>query len=546
MKLSNNALNRMNPFYIVLNDQIRIVKWGTSIEKLCPEIRIDSHFEDCFEIKRNALNSDSNGIKVREEMLYFVSIKSTGLKLKGQFISTDNGFYLFVSTPLIAEIKDLRKSPLNLIDFPLHDYYTEGVFLLNEYERSNEEIQEYSEKLKQRNQTLEEQHAELTEVRVYLEEINEDLEWRVKHRTKELEQSNEELTDALSKLRNAQNKLVESEKLAALGQLVAGIAHEINTPIGAIKASIELIHKLFLDDMDGSAGSVVQKLSEERRTLFNELVKKICDTETYFSSREERQLTKEMKKSLEEDQIDEAAFISSSMRDVGFFQDLKPYYSLFQQADAIPVVSRLRDMAVQNNMARNIKTSVAKVDKIVSALKTYISDQAFHEKREINLVESIDNVLTLNRNSIKQGVEVRKNFAANKLIVNAYADELNQVWINLVHNSLQAMENRGVLDLGISYFDDVLFITIQDNGPGIPIDIQDKVFEPFFTTKKGGQGTGLGLALVRRIIEQHGGEIDLESEPGKTTFTITLPGLVRAEFDQSSTALLGIDNQNEL
>ncbi|WP_258097500.1 ATP-binding protein [Marinoscillum pacificum] len=544
MKLSNSAINRLNPFYVVVNDQKEIIEWGDSMGKLCPEIRSGSCFEEYFEIKKNGLNSDSNGIKLREEMLYFVTIKSSALKLKGQFILSEEEVYIFVGTPLIAEIKDLRESPLNLMDFPLHDYYTEGVFLLNEYERSNKEIQKFSDKLKERNQTLEEQHAELTEVRVYLEEINEDLEWRVKYRTKELEESNEELSAAIEKLKTTQNQLVESEKLAALGQLVAGIAHEINTPIGAIKASIELIHKLFLDDMDGSGGTVVQNLSCERRALFNELVAKICDTEVYFSSREERQFSRQMKNTLEEDQIPEAAFIASSMRDMGYFQDLKPYYALFQEADTIAVVSRLRDMAVQNNMAKNIKTSVAKVDKIVSALKTYISDQAFHEKREINLVESIDNVLTLNRNSIKQGVEVRKNFAANTLIVNAYADELNQVWINLIHNSLQAMENKGILDIQISYFDDVLFITIQDNGPGIPLEIQDKVFDPFFTTKKGGQGTGLGLALVKRIIEQHGGEIDLESEPGKTTLTITLPGLVRAEHDFADTPA-GIENQSE-
>ncbi len=519
----------MSPFYVVLNAEKQIQEWGSAIGKLCPDLKQGRDFEDYFEVKKHAFNSDERGVIIKEKILYFVSVKVSGIKIKGQFIITCDELFLFVCNPLIEEMRDISSSVLELSDFPLHHYLSESVFLLNEFERSSEEIDDYSEKLEERSIQVEEQHQELLSARRKLEDANAELESRVKERTKELEESNTELSQALNRLQSTQEKLVESEKLAALGQLVSGIAHEINTPMGAIKASIELIHKIILEDSNGVKGAAIVQMDKHKRLLFEDLIHSIYSSEAYYSSREERRLTKELRQSLEQYDVREASYIASAMRDIGYLHDLERYFELFKGSDALAVVARLRDMGVQNNMARNIKTSISKVDKIVSALKTYITDQTFHEKREVNLIESIDNVLTLHRNSIKQGVEVHKSFTAEKFILSAYADELNQVWVNLIHNSLQAMENQGVLNLSISHFEDLVFITIQDNGPGIPHELQRKVFEPFFTTKKGGQGTGLGLALVQKIIQQHGGEIDMESEPGKTTFTIAVPGLVRVE-----------------
>jgi two-component system NtrC family sensor kinase len=104
-----------------------------------------------------------------------------------------------------------------------------------------------------------------------------------------------------------------------------------------------------------------------------------------------------------------------------------------------------------------------------------------------------------------------------------YPDELNQVWTNLIHNALQAMDYKGILTINATQQDTKVIITITDTGKGIPREIQDKIFEPFFTTKPTGEGSGLGLDIVQKIIEKHEGEIEVESMPGKTTFTVSLP-----------------------
>ncbi len=162
---------------------------------------------------------------------------------------------------------------------------------------------------------------------------------------------------------------------------------------------------------------------------------------------------------------------------------------------------------------------------------------------EANVADGIDVVLTLYQNQLKQGVEVVKNYQDVPLI-RCSPDELNQVWTNLIHNAIQAMENRGKLAIEVfqqnnlqlpttearaagdpSTGSEARFVVVQitDSGPGIPKEIQDRIFEPFYTTKAAGEGSGLGLDIVRKIVEKHQGQIAVESQAGKTTFSVLLP-----------------------
>ena len=131
-------------------------------------------------------------------------------------------------------------------------------------------------------------------------------------------------------------------------------------------------------------------------------------------------------------------------------------------------------------------------------------------------------VLTLYNNQIKQGVEVVKHYQDTPAIL-GYPDELNQVWTNLIHNALQAMNYKGKLELTVKKEDNYVVISIWDNGKGIPEEIKPRIFEPFFTNKPLGEGSGLGLNIVKRIIEKHGGEISVTSKPNDTTFLVKLP-----------------------
>jgi len=160
--------------------------------------------------------------------------------------------------------------------------------------------------------------------------------------------------------------------------------------------------------------------------------------------------------------------------------------------------------------------------KIVFALKSYAHPGASSGSQEGNLAENLDTVLTLYHNLIKRGVEVVRQYESDGVVV-GHHDELNQVWTNLVHNALQAMDFDGTLTLQIRDLDDSVELSVIDDGPGVPEHVRPRIFDPFFTTKPQGEATGLGLSICRDIIERHGGTLSLESEPGRTAFTAVLP-----------------------
>ncbi|MEQ9008882.1 MAG: HAMP domain-containing sensor histidine kinase, partial [Ekhidna sp.] len=169
-----------------------------------------------------------------------------------------------------------------------------------------------------------------------------------------------------------------------------------------------------------------------------------------------------------------------------------------------------------------INTSTDRASKVVFALKTYSRYNQSGEKISVNLTEGIETVLTLYYNQLKQGVEVIRNYAEIPP-VSCYADELSQVWTNLIHNALQAMDNRGTLTIDVTQENQQAKISITDSGCGIPEDIKQKIFQPFFTTKPTGEGSGLGLDIVKKIIDKHSGHMTVESQPGRTTFNVFLP-----------------------
>jgi two-component system NtrC family sensor kinase len=176
--------------------------------------------------------------------------------------------------------------------------------------------------------------------------------------------------------------------------------------------------------------------------------------------------------------------------------------------------------------SKNIDTSVEKTSKIVYALKSYAKTDAPNSKGDANIIEGIETVLTIYQNYIKQGINVIREFSDIPQI-NCFEAELNQVWTNLIFNSIQAMKNKGNLRIQVKEENDssghFLVVAIEDSGSGIPVEIQPKIFDAFYTTKQSGEGSGLGLHICKQIIEKHKGTISVESEPGKTIFTVVLP-----------------------
>ncbi len=348
---------------------------------------------------------------------------------------------------------------------------------------------------------------------------------------KRLEGKNQALSEALQQLKATQDQLVHREKMAALGQLIAGIAHEINTPLGAIRASISNISNALNTSLQ-QLPQLLQHLSPERQANFLVLVQAALENKERLSSREARSARRELKKELEAQEIEPADSIANILVNMGIYQGIAPFVALLQEENNIFIVQTAYNLVMQQNNSQNIMMAVEQASKVVVALKNYAHYDDSGQKLQANVTEGVEVVLTLYYNQLKQGIEVITHYEDVPAIL-CYPDELNQVWTNLIHNAIQAMEGKGRLEIGVSQqkssFEegkrgrDYILVQITDSGCGIPEEIQQRIFDPFFTTKFAGEGSGLGLDIVRRIIDRHQGRIEVTSQPGKTTFSVFLP-----------------------
>ncbi|MDM8522147.1 response regulator [Desulfococcaceae bacterium HSG8] len=316
-------------------------------------------------------------------------------------------------------------------------------------------------------------------------------------------------------------ELIRSEKMAILGQIVAGVAHEIKTPLGAIQASIDNISDslgLILEQLP----RLLQSLPDDSRKDFFLLLDKALQGKTGLSAREERKLKRSLTSVLEEHGLDNADDISDTLTDMGIYDKIDPFLPLFQSSENQLILETAYNISGLQRNARNISTAAGRATKIVFALKSYAHYDHTGKKVESDLTQGIETILTLYQNQLKYGIEVIRNYEKLPPVL-CYTDELDQVWANLINNAIQAMDGKGTLTIDIYQKESSAVVTITDSGKGIPDEIKTRIFEPFFTTKSVGEGSGLGLDIVLKIIDKHHGKIEAESEPGKTVFSVILP-----------------------
>ncbi len=364
-----------------------------------------------------------------------------------------------------------------------------------------------------------------------LEAANRKLESVVLERTKEVNRQKDEIVkkadelgQANEEIKNKQSQLIQSEKMASLGQLVAGVAHEINTPLGAINASAGNINKS-LPVTFTDLPQLVKSMDLATEQLFFKLVDRSMNFNGTLTSSEERNYRKTVTKMLEENVIDNASGLAQSLVKIGVFDHVEQYLPLFKHVENKRIVELASMMGKVRMNIDNIELATAKMQKIVFALKSYSHKQAEEILVPSSLVMNVETVLTIYHNQLKYGVQVTKNFEEGLPDILCFPDELNQVWTNILVNGIQAMENKGDFTIDITRKDkEHIVVRMTDSGPGIPAHVLPRIFEPFYTTKKQGEGTGLGLDIVRKIVEvKHRGKIEVETEPGRTSFVVTLP-----------------------
>lgn len=338
----------------------------------------------------------------------------------------------------------------------------------------------------------------------------------------ELRLQKEELQLTLNNLKSTQSQLIQAEKMASLGQLIAGIAHEINTPLGAIKASVGTI----LIESDNSFQSLPQllnKLPLDLLELFFEFVNKGKQIKISVTSREERKQRLELEKILISKGIKDADSISDKLARLCIVNEIDKYLPLLNNEYSLLIINTAYSLLEQRKNSLNIQEAVKRVSKIVFALKNFSQQKTSNIKTKVNISESIDNVLTLYYNQFKHGIKVIKQFEEIPKL-SCYPDELNQVWSNIIHNALYAMDNNGELTISTCLINNNIEIRIIDTGIGMSYEVKEHIFEPFYTTKPLGEGSGLGLDIVKKIITKHNGTIEVDSvEDIGTELIITLP-----------------------
>lgn len=287
----------------------------------------------------------------------------------------------------------------------------------------------------------------------------------------QVEAGSRQLSDAYRQLQASQAQLVQSEKMASLGQMVAGIAHEINTPLGYVRNNLEMIRDVF-----EQAGAALRD--------HGELAAMLLDEQT------------------DEDALgNKIALCQQHLADLDDFAVLNDAHTLF--GDSLFGVDTIKELVVNlRNFTRLDQARVA----------------------EISLNDCLDQTLTIASNVIRHRVEVIKRYGEIPP-VSCSPSQINQVLLNIVTNAAQAIDAPpGKLLLKTEADDHWVRVHLQDNGKGIPPEMQKKIFDPFFTTKPVGQGTGLGLSISFQIIQAHGGTIHVVSEPGRgTKFVVSLP-----------------------
>jgi signal transduction histidine kinase len=327
----------------------------------------------------------------------------------------------------------------------------------------------------------------------------------------------------------------QRERLAGLGKLSAGLAHELNNPASAARRAAAQLRDALKRIKDASHELGRHDLTAAQKSEIEKL-------EAALAQRDERP-PDALRVSDLEDQIDSLLRshgqndlwqLSGELAQRGIAATaLEPLFETLDAGSARAALVRVAASLEIAALLKQLESSTARIGDLVGAIKEYTyMDQS--PIQNVDVVKSLETTLTILNHKLKRGVEVERAYEPVPLLVDSFGSELNQVWTNLIDNAIDAMHGQGKLRVRTYRDDSCVVVEVADNGPGIPADVQPHIFEPFFTTKGVGEGTGLGLDTVQRIVKKHRGHIEVSSAAGNTRFQVYLP-LATAQKDLQRT-----------
>ncbi|GAA4053718.1 hybrid sensor histidine kinase/response regulator [Agromyces indicus] len=338
---------------------------------------------------------------------------------------------------------------------------------------------------------------------------------------------NAALEETIQRINSMQDQLLLQEKMASIGRLSAGMAHEMNNPASAAQRGAAQASEVFARLQEaqielgrlGLYGSRLDKLRE-----LDALAARRARDPVELGAVERSDREAEVEDWLERYDVRSGGDLAASIVNLGVTRDGLDELGMVFGDERLPVVVEWLGLkSAIYALLSEIVVGTNRIVELVRALKMYTyMDQT--PVQDVDVRTGLDDTLVILHNKLKHGVRVVREFDADLPLIQAYASELNQVWTNLIDNAIDAMGGQGTLTLRARRAGDRVEVQVEDDGPGVPADIRSKLFDLFFTTKAPGEGTGLGLAISRNIIvKKHGGEFDLESRDGCTRFTVRLP-----------------------
>jgi PAS domain S-box-containing protein len=356
-------------------------------------------------------------------------------------------------------------------------------------------------------------------------------EQALREKSDELERKNRTLEETLDQLKETQDQLLIQEKMASLGRLSAGMAHELNNPASAVRRGAGQLGGIFerLQEIELRFAELQLSAEQVRRVAeLDAVTRERAGSPSGLSAVDRSDRETEIEEWLEDRGIDPPADLAPALVSLGYASsDLKAFADVFDGPAFEAVVNRVGYWYEILELAGELRGGADRIVEMVNALKTYTHlDRA--AIKPIDLTEGLDTTLTILRGKLRDGVTVEREYADDLPSIPAHAGELNQVWTNLIDNAIDSMGGRGKLTLKTWRQDPWVIVEIEDDGPGLTAEHRSRVFDPFFTTKSQGEGTGLGLTISRNLVVKHGGEISVTSKPGRTVFRVRLPIAERA------------------